>query len=128
MRVKTFNPTASHPLRALQAWQILIGAASNRQTLTYEGLGQIMYGKKAGGVLAQILGHIALWCTKRKLPEINSIVVGKGKGKPGHGIPLSAGDTSDVEREKVYKFNWYNLQPPTEAELLAAYKNTDNSN
>ena len=125
MTPKTFNPKATHPARAVQAWQILIGAASNRQTLTYRGLGHLMYGKKAAGVLAQILGHIAAWCTIRKLPELNSIVVGTGSGAPGHGIPLNAGVTTDAEREKVYAVNWYDLRPPTEAELLKAYRGTD---
>jgi hypothetical protein len=60
--VKTFNPTAEHPARAVQAWQILVGKAMNRQTVTYEGLSKLMYGKEAAGVLAGILGHIAFYC------------------------------------------------------------------
>jgi len=123
----TFNPTSTHPARALQAWQILIGAASNRQTLTYHRLGYIMYGKKAGGVLKQILGHIASWCTERGLPELNSIVVEGGTGTPGYGIPLDASAT-DAERENVYSANWYDVRPPTEEELRAAYVAALNSN
>src|ERR1700694_2212597 len=57
--VKTFNPTSEHPARPVQAWQIMIGKAMNRQTVTYEGLSELMYGKQAAGVLAAILGHIA---------------------------------------------------------------------
>jgi len=43
----TFNPSSSHPDRAVQAWLILVSAAKNRQTLTYEGLSLLMYRRKA---------------------------------------------------------------------------------
>jgi hypothetical protein len=56
--MKHFNPTAKHPVRAVQAWQILVGKAMNRQTVTYEGLSLLMYRRRAAGVLAQVLGHI----------------------------------------------------------------------
>jgi hypothetical protein len=107
----------------LQAWQILIGAASNRQTLTYKKLALLMYGKNAAGVLAQVLGHIAAWCVERDLPELNSLVVGVRRGSPGHGIPLDAGVTADVEREKVYAVNWYDIRPPLEGSRLNQSQN-----
>jgi hypothetical protein len=127
MKAKTFNPSAGHPARALQAWQILVGMAMNRQTVTYSGLSKLMYGKLASGVLASILGHIAFWCTDRGLPELNSIVVGKGRGTPGDRIPLDR-DEIDAERENVYEVDWHNIWPPTEAELRdarAAHANSD---
>ena len=80
--MQQFNPSSSHPLRALQAWQILIGAAMNRQTLTYLGLSQKMYKKNAQGVLDKILGHVAFYCDDNDLPALTSIVVGKGRGTP----------------------------------------------
>jgi hypothetical protein len=36
--MQRFNPSSSHPARAVQCWQILVGKAMNRQTVTYEGL------------------------------------------------------------------------------------------
>ena len=45
--MKVFNPSSPHPARAVQAWQIIVGIAMNRQTITYEGLSRLMYQKKA---------------------------------------------------------------------------------
>jgi hypothetical protein len=118
--MRKFNPTATHPARAVQAWQILVGMAQNRQTTTYKALSQLMYGRDAAGVLAQILGHVAFFCKDNKLPALTSIVVVKGPGAPGHGIPIDPA-TIDVEREKVYAHDWYNVYPPSERELSEAY-------
>jgi len=112
-----FNPSSKHPARALQAWIILVGAAMNRQTLTYEGLSVKMYQKKAAGVLDKILGHVAFYCIEQGLPPLTSIVVGKGRGTPGQDIPLDSA-ALDGARERVYAYDWYNEYPPT-AEQLA---------
>ena len=65
-----YNPSSKHPIRAVQAWMILVGAAMNRQTLTYQGLSQKMYGKSASGVLDKILGHVAFYCEDNELPPL----------------------------------------------------------
>lgn len=70
--MKKFNPTAKQPARAVQAWQILIGRAMNRQTITYHHLSQLMYGKSAAGVVNKILGHIAFFCEDNKLPPLTA--------------------------------------------------------
>jgi hypothetical protein len=119
--MKLFNPTSEHPARAVQAWQILVGKAMNRQTVTYELLSQIMYGKQAAGVLAAILGHIAFYCQDNNIPILTTIVVGKGPGKPGDRILLDPLRV-DEERESVYQHDWYDIYPPSEADLAAAYK------
>jgi hypothetical protein len=118
--MKTFNPTSEHPGRAVQAWQILVGKAMNRQTVTYEGLSKLMYGKEAAGVLARVLGHIAFYCIDNDIPPITALVIEKGLGKPGDRIPVDPARI-DEERENVYQFDWYNVYPPSEAELVAAY-------
>ena len=115
-----FNPHSPHPARAVQAWQILVGKAMNRQTVTYEGLSVSMYGKNAAGVMANILGHIAFYCMDSGLPPLTAIVVGKRGGKPGEDIPVSL-EEIDEEREKVFRRNWYDVYPPTEDKLAAAY-------
>ena len=79
-----------------------------RETVTYLGLSRLMYQKDAGGVLHQILGHIAFYCIDNKLPSLNSIVVGKGRGTPGADIPLDLSQI-DAEREKVYEYPWFNV-------------------
>jgi hypothetical protein len=120
--MNTFNPTSTHPARAVQAWQILVGMAMNRQTTTYLGLSRLMYQRDAPGVLDEILGHIAYYCIDNKLPRLTSIVVGKGRGTPGQGFP---GEILDIDklRESVYENVWYNVYPPSEDELKKAFEN-----
>jgi hypothetical protein len=117
-----FNRSSQHSARAVQAYQILVGMAMRRQTTTYEGLSLLMYKKKAQGVLNKILGHIAFYCSDNKLPILTDIVVGKGRGTPGHNIPLSS-SRFDKTREEIYRYDWYNVYPPSEAELETAFKN-----
>lgn len=115
-----FNPSSTHPERALQAWIILVSAARNRQTLTYEGLSLLMYGKKAAGVLDKILGHIAYYCTESGLPALASIVVGKHRGTPGHDIPVDLAEIDQL-REAVYKYDWFDLHPPSPKKLAKTF-------
>jgi len=119
--MKRFNPTSIHPDRAVQAWQILVGRAMSRQTLTYLGLSRLMYQKNASGVLDKILGHVAFYCIDNKLPALTSIVVGKGRGTPGIDIPLDVSQI-DAQREKVYEYDWFNVYPPSKDQLLASYE------
>ncbi|MGA3303230.1 MAG: hypothetical protein ABSC72_08080 [Methylovirgula sp.] len=115
-----FNPHATASARAVQAWQILVGKAMNRQTITYEGLSRLMFGKNAAGVLAGILGHIAFYCNDNDLPPLTSIVVGKSRGTPGEEIPIDP-SVIDEKREEVYQCDWYDIRPPSEEELGSAY-------
>jgi hypothetical protein len=119
--LKSFNPSAKREERALQAYLILIGAAHNRQTLTYKDLSLIMFGesRQAQGVLAGILGCIAFYCQDKRLPILTTIVVNETTGDPGYGIPLS--NSPAQEREKVYATNWYHNVPPTTEELNKSY-------
>ena len=118
--MRKFNPSSQNPDRAVQAWLILVSSAMNRQTLTYEGLSELMYGHKAQGVLNRILGHIAFYCDEEGLPPLTSIVVGKKRGAPGDAIPIDP-EQIDRERERVYKTDWFNIYPPTSEELSAAH-------
>jgi hypothetical protein len=117
----SFNPSSSHPDRAYQAWLILIGAAMNRQTLTYEGLSVLMYRRKAQGVLDRILGHVAFYCIEHGLPPLTSIVVGKKRGTPGADIPIDLSQR-DMERERVHTHDWYDEFPPNPMQLKSAYE------
>jgi hypothetical protein len=120
MAAGVFNPSSPHPARAVQAWQTLVSTATNRQTVTYKGLARLMYHRDAQGVLDKILGHIAFYCIDHKLPPLTSIVVGQGRGTPGHDIPMDL-EKRDTEREKVYATDWYNIYPPSAEELHAFY-------
>lgn len=119
--MKEFNPSSKHPDRAVQAWQILVSAAMNRQTLTYELLSIKMYQKKAAGVLDRILGHIAFYCIDNELSPLTSIVVGKGRGTPGDDIPIEQSNM-DEQRESVYEEDWFNIYPPTANELHESFE------
>lgn len=110
-----------HPYRAMQAWQILVGAAMNRQTLTYVGLSRLMYGKPASGVLDEILGHIAFYCNDHNLPPLTALVVNSSSGVPGDGIPI---ENVPSVREDVYKFDWFDVLPPRAKALGSAFKST----
>lgn len=118
--MRRFNPSSSHAARAVQCWQILVGKAKNRQTLTYKGLSELMYQKPAAGVLNEILGHVAFYCIDHELPPLTSIVVNT-RGVPGHGIPAELA-TIDAQREDVYTHDWYDIYPPDETELVAAFE------
>ena len=119
--MKAFSPRAEMSDRAVQAWQILVGKAMNRQTVTYLGLSRLMYQKDAPGVLDKILGHVAYYCNANDLPPLTSIVVGKGRGTPGSDIPVDLSKI-DAERESVYEHDWYDVYPPSKDELRAAYE------
>jgi hypothetical protein len=79
-----------------------------------------MYGKPAPGVLASILGHVAYFCVDAKLPPLTSIVVGKYAGAASHGIPVAQANL-DRYREKVYRFDWCDIYPPSADDLKASY-------
>lgn len=113
---RSFNPRASRPERALQAWQILISLAANRQTITYEKLGDAMFGRRAAGVLAQTLDLIARHCKAHGFPPLTAVVVGTGRGTPGTGIPTGIANI-DRDRETVYECKWFTYFPPTLEQL-----------
>ena len=119
--MKYFNPSSNHPARAVQAWQILISAAMNRQTITYKTLGRSMYGRDAAGVLDRILGHIAYYCNDNDLPPLTCIVVGKKRGTPGKDIPINF-KKLDQDRERVYATDWYDIYPPPAGQLHRSFK------
>lgn len=119
--MKRFNPSSTHPLRAVRAWQILVGAAMNRQTLTYLRLSELMYDRPAQGVLDRILGHVAFYCKDNKLPILTCIVVNQETGLPGQDIPMSH-KKLNAERERVFAEQWYDIHPPSAKALLAAFQ------
>lgn len=100
----------------MQTWLVLIGQAAERRTMTYAQLGHTIFQRRGAGVLAAILGCVAFYCRQNKLPPLNCIVVGQSRGRPGRGIPV----TSDAHRERVYRYPWFHLYPPTPDELEEA--------
>jgi hypothetical protein len=109
----------------IQAWIILVGRASNRQTITYAELAKLMSGKSLGKRAGQWkglrLGQLYTYCDKRRLPILPVIVVTKETGLPADMAPYHPnninGPHPNGEREKVFNFNWFDLHPPCESEI-----------
>lgn len=103
--------------RAIQIYQILIGAAHNRQVLTYPILGK-MIGVPARG-LARHLGHIMHYCHRAGLPPLTVLVVQKKSGKPGDGFTTF--EDLHRDRERVFAHDWYRMRPLTVTDLQAGH-------
>lgn len=94
--------------RAMQVWQILLGVAHNRQTITYGQVADHLEFDGAG-VLAQILDRIMNYCGLKGLPPLTCVVVNQTTGLPGTG--LSTIGNLPRDREDVYNHNWYAMYP-----------------
>ena len=94
--------------RAMQVWQILVGAAHNRQTLTYGQVAKHLEFEGAG-VLSQILNCVMEYCAAKGLPPLTCLVVNQTTGLPGAGLTTVA--NLPIDREAVYNQNWFALYP-----------------
>lgn len=103
----------THPERAVQLYHMLIAAAGNRQTLTYQQVSNLTGCFPAA--LGEVLGYLMNWCSSQRLPPLTVLVVRTGSGKPGPGLLTSA--DHDADRERVFDLNWYRIKPPTGQEL-----------
>ena len=99
--------------RAIQIHQILIGAAHNRQVLTYPILSK-MIGVPAQG-LAKHLDHLMRYCERTGLPPLTVLVVQTKSGRPGDG--LTTVEELHRDRERVFAHDWYRMKPLTVTEL-----------
>ncbi len=115
--VRRFSDESTRPMRALQIWQILIGAARDRQILTY-GMLANMLGYGGAGVLAQPLGHIMYYCQENDLPPLTILVVNKDTGLPGEGL---TGADLNADRESVFRYDWHSIIPPSPEDFRIAY-------
>ena len=111
-----FDDQATSATRASQIWQILVCKAHNRQTLTYGQLADLL---GFGGALspANILGRITYYCIQNSLPQLTVLVVNQDTGLPGKGLIKT---DFNADREKVFRFNWFGVVPPTPDELATA--------
>jgi hypothetical protein len=112
--VKKFSDNSTTRTRAVQIYQILVGYAHRRQTLTYQILANLI-GYKGAGVLDRQLGHLMYWCSDNCLPPLTVLVVNKTTGLPGDGL-VEAGDLN-ADRERVFNHDWYGIVPPLPHEL-----------
>jgi len=106
-------------IRALQAWQYLIGKASHRQTVRYEELRQLM-DYPTSNPLASALGCVMFYCEQHELPPLTLIVVNKS-GIPGAGFITEQPEDYHRRREAVFNFPWLKLMPPAVDAFRQAY-------
>src|SRR5271155_656663 len=82
--METFNPHSRNERRSVQAWQILVGKAMNRQTITYDRLSELMYGERMPNIMNDVLGRIVNYCNDNGLPPLGEILVSKETGLPAY--------------------------------------------
>jgi len=113
--MKRFNPSSSQMERSVQIWVILVSLAMNRQTITYLDLSMLAYGRRAQGVMDEILGNIFHYCQQNDLPLLNVLVVNgtAGSGRQGRPGWVPRGLDTDEEREAIYCEDWYDIHVPS---------------
>ena len=95
-----------HAEGAFQIWPVLVRAAQNKQTMTYEDL------SGPTGIfqrdLKTSLAVIKHYCKKHlKGRHLTVLVVLKGEGRPGEGLyDVVSKNKVDKAREKVFKMAW----------------------
>ena len=105
--------------RAVQLYQILIGYAARRQTVTYLELAKLI-GWGSGRPLNRPLGYIMFWCEAKKLPPLTALVVDASTGLPGIGFTSAAGMFRRAQ-QKIFKQDWYAFFVPTVKQLIVAH-------
>ena len=95
--------------RSTQIWTLLTSAALERKTYTYGGIADTL-GFKIPIVVAQFLGPIMWLCEDNEYPPLTVLVVNQETGLPGDG--LSTIDEVNSDREKVFNFDWFGIEPP----------------
>ncbi len=115
--MKTFDSIRTVESRVIQIWQVFVGLAYNRQTITYGKLSKLLDFKRAG-TMGLFLDPIMKYCKLNGLPPLTVIVVSKDSGVPGEG--LNTAENMDLGREQVYDYDWFNLYPPSEDDFAHA--------
>lgn len=116
--MKTFDKKPTWDARAVQIWQILVSMAHNRQSTTYSQLSKLL-GFTRTVRLTESLGSIMYYCNQNELPPLTVLIVSEKTGVPKEGLMLPGEENR--EREKVFKYNWYNIYPPTREEFAKAW-------
>lgn len=121
-KMPTYFTDNSHVhTRALQIYQVLVGLAWNRQTISYGALStNQMGGYGSGGILDRPLGCIMGWCYENGLPPLTVLVVNDETGVPGQGLMTVPDGKWPVAQQRVFAFNWFAIMPPSLLELREA--------
>jgi alkylated DNA nucleotide flippase Atl1 len=100
--------------RSSQIWGLLICAAKDRKTYKYGDVAKIL-GFGGAGVLGQFLGPIMNYCEANDLPPITVLIVNQETGLPSEG--LVALEEVNLDREAVFKEDWFSLNPPQNSDF-----------
>ncbi len=79
---------------------------------TYTQLASALGMGDVGVVTAQCLGPVMHYCRKHELPALTVLVVQQGTGRPGPGLTTVEEGNLDRERERVFAYRWFQLEPP----------------
>ena len=109
------TPLADATRRAIKIRQVLIAQATNRQTITYGKLAELIGNEVLYRALGDYLDRVADFCTAKNLPDLTVIVVRQSTGRPS-GKAETPEDIDKV-REDVYGRNWFADTPPTPDEI-----------
>ena len=96
--------------RLVKTYLILVGKATNRQTIRYGDLADQM-GLPAVGLGQSCLNPVYRFCEENGYPDLTTLVVRRDTGEPAEGHFDRA--TLYREREVVYDFPWTDYAPPT---------------
>lgn len=96
-------------------WQVLVGLAAHRQTITYHQLAAEISDTFPARFLARPLDLIANYCAQEDLPSLTTLVVSTTTGQPSS----KAARVKRLyrERERVYAHRWHRNSPPTVEQL-----------
>jgi putative restriction endonuclease len=103
----------TRPERATQIWQVLVGAARSRQTLTYSMVADLI--GMGAGTLSQSLDLIMRFCARNQLPPLTILVVNQDTGRPSSG--LTTLEELNRDRERVFNHPWLRMLSPREEDL-----------
>lgn len=95
--------------RAIRIWQVLIGLARNRQTITDENLGELIGVENILDELIQPLKLLENYCRVNELPHLVYLVILKRADIFEQNLRLT--ESWDKEREDVFNFEWYKMKP-----------------
>jgi hypothetical protein len=105
--------------RSSQIWSLLICAARERRIYTYGQIASILsFG--GAGVMSPLLNPIMQLCDGRGYPPLTVLVVNQQTGLPGEGLTTLVEINQD--RERVFNFDWFGIEPPQNADFKVADK------
>lgn len=106
----------TRPERAAQIWSLLVLAARNRQTLTYDMVSKMIGVPRPG--IGQFLEPIQSYCLINGLPPLTILVVQEDTGIPGVGF-IAAEDIPS-NQQKVFALDWTERGSPSVEEFAQA--------